>query len=552
MLGILVGATLRTLLLAVVVGTALRLWRTCSPRVSLAAWSLVLAASLSMPVATRLASIVLPHGIFQVSKLSLTQDIVIRANVASMVSRAQQGVSTALKVAPDWYSLALFLYLAVLSALMLRLLMGFLLSYRIVRRATPIREDWLGDYDVRVSRHIGAPATFGSVILLPSDHTAWTAAKRLAVLAHEGSHVTRCDFAVQLAAAVNHMVFWFNPFTWWLQRHLSYLAEAASDDAAIAGLDDRFGYAQILLEFSGGAPGVPGTVEMARGPAVALRIERILSETPLPAGISHRGRAIMAACIVPLTILLSSIIVFPAPPLEREIPSVVNVADNEVAATGARKPALPTPVSTEAVAGAMLAGQPPAPDPKAQISLQLPALAPARLSAPPLRTFTRGPSRRASHSMNTNKLTAPTPWQPVASAITPLSSTAALNLATAGAGEDGQPPFFERLANKTCGATDLLGLGPAYPIFRGGSAYLANAHFFRSRDGRPWVTLNYTGGQVASLPVMIKGGEIEFTRSRDLIYTLSPSHNNHLVNFATHSNAGAVDFTCRGENPHPL
>jgi beta-lactamase regulating signal transducer with metallopeptidase domain len=79
------------------------------------------------------------------------------------------------------------------------------------------------------------------VILLPADYTAWTTAKRLAVPTHEGAHVARRDSAIQLAAAVNHMVFWFNPFALWLQRHLSDLAEAASDDAAIAGLGDRVG-----------------------------------------------------------------------------------------------------------------------------------------------------------------------------------------------------------------------------------------------------------------------------------------------------------------------
>ena len=143
------------------------------------------------------------------------------------------------------------LYLAVFSGLLLRLLSGLLLSWRIVRGATPICEDWAGGFDVRASPRIDAPATFGSVILLPGDHAAWTPARRLAVLAHEGAHVARRDFAIQLAAGVNRAVFWFNPFSWWLQRRLSDLAEAASDDAAIACLDDRFGYAEILLEIAG-------------------------------------------------------------------------------------------------------------------------------------------------------------------------------------------------------------------------------------------------------------------------------------------------------------
>src|SRR6201999_3113939 len=102
------------------------------------------------------------------------------------------------------------------SALILRLLLGVWLSWRIVRRAAPITEDWVAGSDVRVSRHVDAPATFSSVILLPQDYSIWTTAKRLAVLAHEGSHVARHDSAIQLAAAFNSAVFWFNPLSWWL------------------------------------------------------------------------------------------------------------------------------------------------------------------------------------------------------------------------------------------------------------------------------------------------------------------------------------------------
>jgi BlaR1 peptidase M56 len=485
-----------------------------------------------------------------------------------VMSRAERGVSVALRMVPDCYWLASLLYLAVFSALMLRLLAGLSLSWRIVRRATPIGEDWVGGFDVRVSCTIDAPVTFGSVILLPNDYTAWTTAKRLAVLAHEGSHVARCDFAIQLAAAVNRMVFWFNPFTWWLQRHLSDLAEAASDDAAIASLDDRFGYAEILLELSGRVPGLPGAVAMARRSAVVLRIERILSETPLSAGMSQRGRAMMAACIVPITFLLSSIVVSPPPRLETPIGTrirpVATVTGDEAAATGTKQSAkahplaaaVPEmapqpPVSTEAVAASAPTVLPPTRNPEVQISPQTPALSPARLSAPLLRASARGPSPRASHSINPNRVTSLASQQAVESAKPPSHATSPQDPATQESGEVDQPPFFERLVNATCAATDILRLGPAYLIPRGGPAYLAQAHFFRSRDGRPWVTLYYTGGQAANLPVVIMGSEIKFIRSSDMTYTLSPSHNNRLVSFAKHPDGGTVDFACGAENTHP-
>ena len=213
--------------------------------------------------------------------------------------------------------------------------------------------------------------------------------------------------------------------------------------------------------------------------------------------------------------------------------------------------ALPPPVSTEAVAAAMPTGLLSTRDAEAQISSQMPALSPARLPAPPLQSPTWGPSRRALHSMNTSKLSSPTSRQAVDLAKTPSHATTAQDLTIKGTGEDGQPLFFEKLLNATCEATDILRLGPAYLTPREGPAYLVQAHFFRSRDGRPWVTLYYTGAQKSNLAVILIGDEVEFTRSHDMIYKLSPSHNNHLVNFAKHPNGGTVDFACWGENTHP-
>ena len=173
MLGVLGGAALRSLLLAAVVGAALRLRRAHNPLVSFAAWTLVLAASLSMPLAIRVSSSALPDGIIKVPMLPVPTDW----------SHVEQWVSAVSPAGLDWYWAASLLYITVFSTLMLRLLAGLSRSWHVVRRAVPIREDWVGDINVRVSQHINAPATFGSVILLPADYTAWAAGKRLAVLA---------------------------------------------------------------------------------------------------------------------------------------------------------------------------------------------------------------------------------------------------------------------------------------------------------------------------------------------------------------------------------
>ena len=312
MLEMLVGAALRSLLLAAVVGLGLRLCRTRNPHVRLRAWTVVLVASLFMPAVTGLAGLALPDIAVPVSRVAPMVPFVADEPVevaprfqyvASADTNAAAYVSPVAARGGHW--LALLLYIAISAALVVRLVTGLALSWRIVRSAMPICEGWTGGYDVRVSRRVAAPATFGSVILLPIDYATWSSTKRSAVLAHEGAHVVQCDSAVQIVAGVNRAIFWFNPLSWWLQRHLSVLAEAASDDAAIVGLDDRIGYAEILLDVSSRGQRLPGAVAMARPATVAMRIERILSETTASMGISRRSRLLMMASILPLAVVVA-------------------------------------------------------------------------------------------------------------------------------------------------------------------------------------------------------------------------------------------------------
>src|SRR5262249_33565126 len=80
------------------------------------------------------------------------------------------------------------IYLLVGGILLLRMLIGIVAGFRLIRTARPLEEAWTAGSDVRISSAVSAPVTFGSTILLPSDCINWDAAKRRAVLAHEQSH----------------------------------------------------------------------------------------------------------------------------------------------------------------------------------------------------------------------------------------------------------------------------------------------------------------------------------------------------------------------------
>jgi hypothetical protein len=199
----------------------------------------------------------------------------------------------------DWRALPAAIYLVVAGVMLLRLLTGLLLSVRMARAARSIHEGWAGGADVRVSDNVAMPVTFGSTVLLPAEYADWSEAKRLAVLSHERAHVAHGDFYVLLLAAFNRAVFWFNPLAWWQLVRMAELAEIISDDASLEMLDDPPSYAAILLDFAGGVDEPPAAIAMARACTLRKRVERILAGTTVPARMGWRKRAMVAIVLAP-------------------------------------------------------------------------------------------------------------------------------------------------------------------------------------------------------------------------------------------------------------
>jgi TonB family protein len=97
------------------------------------------------------------------------------------------------------------------------------------------------------------------------------------------------------------VAFWFSPFAWWLERKLVELAEVASDDEAVRGVQDRVSYAEVLVTLAKAAskPGFAG-LAMARGRTVERRVERILHESAVVPAASWMCRALVMAAFLPL------------------------------------------------------------------------------------------------------------------------------------------------------------------------------------------------------------------------------------------------------------
>jgi hypothetical protein len=363
MLDLLLESALRSLALGGAVWLGLRLLRVRNPRVHMTAWTVVLAASLSMPVLMHRLTLTLPAAAPHLRVLeSLPALSGPRPDAPGVPAQDPLALSPAAEpaVVPpprqvtsvppdrrgpdwpgfDWRALATAIYLLVAGALLLRLFTGVRLSRRIARAARPIHDGWAGHADVRVSGAVGVPVTFGSIILLPAEYVDWSDAKRQAVLSHEGSHVVHGDFYVLLLATFNRAVFWFSPFAWWQLVRLTELAEIISDDAALETLDDRPSYAGILLDVAGGLQRAPVAVAMARASTVRERVERILAGTAVSARMDWRKRALVVTALAPAVIISGGAIAFSTskPPAE---PAAVVTEATQVDAAAAKQSAEP-------------------------------------------------------------------------------------------------------------------------------------------------------------------------------------------------------------------
>ncbi|HEX3472432.1 MAG TPA: M56 family metallopeptidase, partial [Silvibacterium sp.] len=178
-------------------------------------------------------------------------------------------------------------------------------------RASPILEPRAS---VRISASLQSPVTIGSGIVLPANYTEWDRAKLRLVLAHERAHIRQGDFYLQLLASLYAALVWFSPLGWWLKHKLADLGEAISDRAAMAEIEDRSSYAEVLLEFAAmprrSLIGVSAGVGMARSSNIQRRIERILNDRTFRlAFLGSRRHAVTAAVLVPIALAAATSLV---------------------------------------------------------------------------------------------------------------------------------------------------------------------------------------------------------------------------------------------------
>src|SRR5215470_7278901 len=316
----LLEAAVRSFVLGGAVWLSLWLLRVQNPQVRMTAWTIVLVAALSMPVVMHWVTVPIPaysppldvaitHQSAAIAPPSWRTESPSKEmgspsateSAGSAGGYLQEPLSGAPVAAIDWQVATTGLYLLVVGVLLLRLVIGLALTWRVLRKSRRIDEDWTVGLDVRLSAAVATPVSFGATILLPAECLDWSPTKREAVLAHERSHVARGDFHVLLLATLHRAIFWFSPFAWWLLRELAETAELISDDAAVASLGDRPAYAEILLDVARSAREISAGVAMARTRGALQRVEHILAvDVPPPSRLGWRRQALIAMSLAPL------------------------------------------------------------------------------------------------------------------------------------------------------------------------------------------------------------------------------------------------------------
>lgn len=304
----------------------LRAVRVKAAAVHHAAWTAVLLAMLLMPLLrTTLPPLRLPRLPLPIA---LSTPVPPALDVAKVgAERMTTNTTAGLELVPagtrsitsQWPVMLLALYLAGALLFVVRNSIGYFLACTLVRKSRLLGaadgimlNRWFAPGaqipDLRVSSLARVPIVAGVLqpsIILPADWSAWNEEKLAAVLEHELSHVRRWDPLVRFLSSFNKCLYWFHPLAWWLERHLSELAEQVSDDLALVTIADRRKYAEILLGFAARASEGAGrvrwsTLAMASPSHLGSRIERILSNRHASAGRLGRRTLVILLLAAPL------------------------------------------------------------------------------------------------------------------------------------------------------------------------------------------------------------------------------------------------------------
>jgi len=293
MLTTLLEAAARGGTLFAVVWVLFKALRLRDPAVEKNTWTVIVTASLVMPLLSWMVGLVAtpvlpPLTVLPVRTIASTMAL---TGTASRMPTSNSALVCA------------FVYVLVTAVLLTRLVTGLWIGAQLRRAASKVSGLTAGSIDVRVSTAIGSPASFASTILLPVTYGTWDSTTLGTVLTHEQAHILNRDCYRLWLASLYRAVFWFDPLAHWLHWRLRALSELTSDEAAAMAAGDRAAYAATLQQMASPPEFIPSTLAMAESSSLARRLKWLLSERGACPPLGRLRKVLLMGAVLVIVLL---------------------------------------------------------------------------------------------------------------------------------------------------------------------------------------------------------------------------------------------------------
>ncbi len=191
--------------------------------------------------------------------------------------------------AVPWYLWLMLIWAAGSFAVLARLLYGYAITRKILKRARPAPAEWSTEeipahVHLLLSADIAVPVVVGIIApaaLLPVQAAEWSPECRRAVLLHELAHIRRHDLLAHTLAQLACVCYWMNPLIWLAAYRMRVERETACDNAVLIAEVKASAYAAHLLAVAGAARGqrrapIAG-IAIANSSEVGTRIKGVLA-----------------------------------------------------------------------------------------------------------------------------------------------------------------------------------------------------------------------------------------------------------------------------------
>ncbi len=229
--------------------------------------------------------------------------------------------SSAATMQVPWSRIAVTCWSAATAILLLRLVLRFVLGWRVVHAAQPLDSELIRraldtakgrlgvsqSIRIRRSGSVRSPVIWcwsrEPVLLIQEnafhaeDRADWTG-----VFCHEVSHWKRRDHLTGLFTEVLTAVFPWHPLLWWAKDRLLRLSEQACDDWVLATGQNDADYAEMLLGLAAERQMAFLPTTIGKGKTMNLRIRRIITESGSDPRVGRRWALVVGVLAVGATV----------------------------------------------------------------------------------------------------------------------------------------------------------------------------------------------------------------------------------------------------------